>query len=93
VTNKITPELRAELEWARVKFPNAMNYLSRKIEQLEERDRTLSALESAGVDNWEGYSEAFRDLEDEEERQPHCYVCDNPGRVCLEFGCTPAEDL
>lgn len=31
--------------------------------------------------------------DDEEERQPHCYVCDNPGRVCLEFGCTPAKDL
>lgn len=37
------------------------------IANLEERDRILSALEAAGVDNWEGYSEAFRDLEDEED--------------------------
>lgn len=33
-------------------------------ERLVERDEFLSALEAAGVDNWEGYSEAFRILEE-----------------------------
>lgn len=28
---------------------------------------TLYALYAAGVDNWEGYSEAFADMDDEEE--------------------------
>lgn len=35
--------------------------------QLVERDDFLTALEGAGVDNWEGYSEAFRVIAGEEE--------------------------
>jgi len=35
----------------------------KKFEYLLERDRILSALEAAGVDNWEGYSEAFEEEE------------------------------
>lgn len=35
-------------------------------EQLVERDDFLTTLEAAGVDNWEGYSEAFRVLEGED---------------------------
>lgn len=38
---------------------------ARRLAYLEERDRILSALEEAGVDNWEGYSAAFDDEEDE----------------------------
>lgn len=34
--------------------------------KLKESDRILRALEAAGVDNWEGYSSAFQD-EDEED--------------------------
>ncbi len=41
--------------------------LNERIAELEERDRTLSALEAAGVDNWEGYSEAMRSLSDGED--------------------------
>ncbi len=37
------------------------------VKVLEDRDRILSALEAAGVDNWEGYSEAMRCLSDEED--------------------------
>lgn len=33
---------------------------------LKERDRILTALEAAGVDNWEGYSEAFQDDDEDE---------------------------
>ncbi len=36
-------------------------------ERLIERDAFLSALQAAGVDNWEGYSEACRALGDEED--------------------------
>lgn len=36
-------------------------------ERLVERDDFLTALEAAGVDNWEGYSAAYRILEGEEE--------------------------
>jgi hypothetical protein len=32
---------------------------------LVERKRKLDALEAAGVDNWEGYGEAMRSLEEE----------------------------
>jgi hypothetical protein len=37
-----------------------------EIETLEKRSKILSRLEAAGVDNWEGYSYAFQD-EDEED--------------------------
>ena len=33
---------------------------------LRERSNFLAALEAAGVDNWEGYSDAFRILDGEE---------------------------
>ena len=35
-----------------------------QIKELEERDKFLSALEAAGVDNWEGYSHAHEILEE-----------------------------
>jgi len=35
--------------------------------RLIERDKFLEALEYAGVDNWEGYSEAKREYNKEEE--------------------------
>jgi hypothetical protein len=34
--------------------------------RLCEADRILSLLEAAGVDNWEGYSYAFEDEEDDD---------------------------
>lgn len=34
---------------------------------LEERDRELTALEAAGVDNWEGYGEAMRSVMEDDE--------------------------
>lgn len=37
----------------------------KRYEQLLEAERFLSAIEAAGVDNWEGYSEAFIDDEDD----------------------------
>lgn len=46
-----------------------VTHVSLRIEDynhLVERDNFLSALEAAGVDNWEGYSEAFRVLEGED---------------------------
>jgi len=35
-----------------------INELEKKIKELESDVRFLRALEAAGVDNWEGYSEA-----------------------------------
>ena len=32
--------------------------LKKRIEELEERERKLDALEAVGVDNWEGYEQA-----------------------------------
>lgn len=46
------------------------------LSQLQERSDQLSRLEAAGVDNWEGYSEAFADEEDE------CTHWKFPGAVC-----------
>jgi hypothetical protein len=40
--------------------------LQRELKRLRERDGILCRLEAAGVDNWEGYSTAFDD-EDEED--------------------------
>lgn len=40
--------------------------LSRYIELLESEQK-LDALDACGVDNWEGYGEAMRMLEDEED--------------------------
>ena len=34
----------------------------RELAVLEANDRKLAALEGAGVDNWEGYDEAMRDI-------------------------------
>lgn len=36
--------------------------LEERIEELEERDRLLSALEAGGVDNWEGYEPSMEDF-------------------------------
>lgn len=36
-------------------------------EDLLKRDIILSALESGGVDNWEGYSEALNNIDETEE--------------------------
>ena len=41
---------------------NAVEVLSQRIAELEERDMFLQCLEEAGVDNWDGYSEAHRIL-------------------------------
>ena len=41
--------------------------LRTKLSAAEKRSDILRKLESAGVDNWEGYSEAFADEEDEED--------------------------
>lgn len=38
---------------------------NKRYQELLEAEKLLGALEAAGVDNWEGYSEAFRYLEDE----------------------------
>lgn len=41
------------------------------IEELEDRDKKLTALEFGGVDNWEWYSESLQDyyFEDEDEEE------------------------
>lgn len=41
------------------------------IEELEDRDKKLTALEFGGVDNWEWYSESLQDyyFEDENEEE------------------------
>jgi len=41
-----------------------------KIDELKKRDKFLSALESVGVDNWDGYSMAYNIFE---ERDPEDY--------------------
>ena len=38
----------------------------KELKRYQERDRKLSALENAGVDNWDWYDDAMADLEDEE---------------------------
>jgi len=38
-----------------------------KLKELEKAQRILSALESGGVDNWEGYSYAMQDISKEED--------------------------
>lgn len=40
-----------------------VNYIAK----LEESADTLHKLEAAGVDNWEGYSEAFKDDEEDDD--------------------------
>ncbi len=39
------------------------------IEELEDRDKKLSALEQGGVDNWEWYEESLQDYYFEEEEE------------------------
>ena len=41
--------------------------LKKRIEELEEREQKLDALEVAGVDNWEGYDIAMDILSEEKE--------------------------
>lgn len=38
--------------------------LQAEVDRLRERFDRLARLEAAGVDNWEGYSAAFRDEDD-----------------------------
>ncbi len=40
---------------------------SKKLGKLEKDSEFLGALEAAGVDNWEGYSYAFEDEEEEDD--------------------------
>jgi hypothetical protein len=42
------------------------DYTEAQIAELEKDSAMLAALEAAGVDNWEGYSEAIQSLEDED---------------------------
>jgi hypothetical protein len=41
-------------------------YTAEEIAELEEAARAYYALEAYGVDNWDGYGEAMRSLEDED---------------------------
>ena len=51
-----------------VKVEGSDKIISKKeYEELMERNRKLSALESGGVDNWEWYSESLSQYYDEEE--------------------------
>lgn len=43
-----------------------MEISQEEFDRLSKADATLSALEAAGVDNWEGYSEAMQSLADQE---------------------------
>ena len=45
----------------------AIQNLNNKIDKLDIRLAKLEALEAYGVDNWEGYDEAMRSLEADEE--------------------------
>jgi hypothetical protein len=38
-----------------------------RLDELEESERKLWALEAAGVDNWEGYDQAMQDVYSEDE--------------------------
>ena len=37
---------------------------AKEIERLRDSERKLTALEAAGVDNWEGYSDAMQMMEE-----------------------------
>lgn len=39
----------------------------RRLQELEDAEARLAALEVHGVDNWEGYDEAIQSLEDEDQ--------------------------
>jgi len=49
---------------ARTDLLNEVQQLRGQVAKLEESHVRLARLEAAGVDNWEGYSSAFRDEED-----------------------------
>jgi hypothetical protein len=40
--------------------------MAQEIEELRKRDAKLTALENAGVDNWEWYDEAMRELDNDQ---------------------------
>lgn len=44
-----------------------------ELAQLREDSALLHALEAAGVDNWEGYGEALRELENDDEGEEGDY--------------------
>jgi hypothetical protein len=46
---------------------NTVTISTDEYESLKESDRKLSALEAAGVDNWEGYDYAMEILEEMED--------------------------
>ena len=43
----------------------------KELQRLREVDRFMDALEAAGVDNWEGYSQAWRFYEGEEDPEDY----------------------
>jgi len=59
---------RASTNWTRIDEPavDTMTISQRAYDDLVEAAAKLAALEAAGVDNWEGYSFAFADEDDEE---------------------------
>ena len=44
-----------------------MSLSDKRIEELEQAERKLIALESGGVDNWDGYEFAMEEIQKEEE--------------------------
>jgi hypothetical protein len=61
VNHQISPERYIIAAEARIKE------LEAKVEELEERDFILSALEGAGVDNWSGWDLAMEMLDEIDE--------------------------
>jgi hypothetical protein len=54
-----------------ITFQNTVTISEQEYKKLIDRDLWLSALESAGVDNWEGFEEAMniRDQWDKEDKE------------------------
>jgi hypothetical protein len=40
-------------------------------DRLVQRDRMLTALEACGVDNWEGHSDAYQMVSEQEKQEEH----------------------
>lgn len=61
----------AGLEFANQESATAMEEIVKELvaydKKQQERLKKLTALERAGVDNWEGYDKAMRELHEEEE--------------------------
>lgn len=52
-------ELKQEVDRIVKKHDELIDEKDQKIAELEQRDAVLTALENAGVDNWEGYDDAL----------------------------------